>query len=959
VFYLNKKREGYDMNSALEPIKSIFDEKPLRGDVRFLGNLLGETILEQEGKRTFDIIEKIRFLTKEMRRKYVRDLKEELVSTIRSLSHEELYNVTRAFTMYFKLVNIAEQNHQIRRRHEYKFISSIIHSEEDYTQSLSNQLKEMGITFLEEGSIESLFKQLKDMGITLHKFTELLERMSIELVLTAHPTEVNRHIVLEKFRHISILMKELENPVLTPEERKKIEKEIRAEITSLWQTEEVPPYKISPLDEARNVLYYFKETIFDALPKVYEELEEQIKKHYGVEKFKVPNFLSFGSWVGGDRDGNPFVTHKVTYEVLRMQKKLALEKYVEEIKHIKRQLSSSAKIVPVDPELIKSVERDRELIPEEIDIKNPLEFYRIKLEYVHKKLLNTIAMNENKEANHGYYYSNKEEFLEDLYLVDASLRRNKGERLADSGLKKLIRLVELFGFHLAKLDIRQHSFLHFAAISEITERIRLINYRDMNEEDRMDWLSKEIPNMRPLIPPWITLSEETREVLETLRWVKRSLDEISPEVIDTYIVSMTHRASDILEVLLLAKETGLYFEDKDRIISKLNIVPLFETIDDLRRAYEIMRELYSNPVYAKHLAARGNISEIMIGYSDSSKDGGLLCASWEIYKAQRALKRVADEFGIRQKLFHGRGGTVSRGGGPKNRAILAQPPGTVDGLIKITEQGEVIYSNYSLPEIAEYNFELVTSAVILASLKEEEVKPLWEEVMEEVSENARQIWRNLVYEDPDFYTYFKQATPISMIEQMHIGSRPAKRKKSERIEDLRAIPWVFSWTQNRHLLPGIYSVGLALDRFIGKNQENNLKILQEMYRSWRFFRNFIDNVQMNLAKADMWIALEYSFLVKPREIGKRIFQQIRNEYKLTEEIVLKITEQKRILDNDPFLQKSIELRNPYIDSLSYVQVGLLKKLSKDDFIEGEEKSKLIENLKLSINGIAAGMKNTG
>lgn len=921
---------------SIEP--TIDKEKPLRRDVRFLGNLLGETLIEQEGRRIFDIVEKMRFLTKEMRRDYVRDLKEELVSAIRNLSHEELYNVTRAFTMYFKLVNIAEHNHQIRRRHEYKFIP-------DITSSI-------------EGSMEGVFNQLKEMGVNFDRFHELVKRMSIELVFTAHPTEVNRHIVLEKFRHISILMKELENPVLNSDEREKIEKEIHAEIASLWQTEEVPPYKISPLDEARSVLYYFKETIFDALTEMYEELENQIKRHYGVEKIKVPNFLSFGSWVGGDRDGNPYVTHKVTYEVLRMQKSIALEKYIEEINHIKRQLSSSAKIVPVNPGLIESVERDKELIPDEIDIKNPLEFYRIKLEYIHKKLINTIALNEDKEVTHGCHYTSKEELLNDLHLIDKSLRENRGERLANSGLKKLTRHVELFGFHLAKLDIRQHSSLHFVAISEITERIKLINYRDMSEDERFNWLSKEIDSLRPLIPRWITLSEETTEVLETLRWVKRFLEEISKDAIDTYIVSMTETASDVLEVLLLAKETGLYFADKNDIISRLNIVPLFETIDDFRRAPEIMRRLYSNPVYARHLVGRGNISEIMIGYSDSSKDGGLLCASWESYKAQRALKRVSDEFGIKQKLFHGRGGTVSRGGGPTNQAILARPPGTVDGLIKITEQGEVIYSNYSLPEIAEHNFELITSAVILASLREQEIKPEWEEVMEEVSENARLIWRALVYEEPDFYAYFRQATPISMIEQMHIGSRPAKRRQSERIEDLRAIPWVFSWTQNRHLIPGGYSVGSALDGFIRKNPDKNLKVLKDMYRNWGFFKSLIDNVQMTTAKADMWIALEYSFLVKPKELGKRIFQQIRNEYKLTEEMILKITEQERILDNNPFLQRSIELRDPYVDSLSYIQVGLLRRLSKGDFREGEE-SRLIENLKLSINGIAAGMKNTG
>jgi phosphoenolpyruvate carboxylase len=577
---------------------------------------------------------------------------------------------------------------------------------------------------------------------------------------------------------------------------------------------------------------------------------------------------------------------------------------------------------------------------------------------MHKKLINTIFANENRDSDRGYYYSYKEELLDDLYLIDKSLRENKGEHLAESGLKRLIRQVEIFGFHLAKLDIRQHSGVHSEAISEITERINLIKYKDMDEDTRLIWLSREIENIRPLVPQWIALSEETTEVLKTLKCVKHSLEEISSEAIDTYVVSMTENASDILEVLLLAKEAGLYIRDKSNIISLINIVPLFETINDFRRAPEIMRKLYSNPIHAEHLKARGNISEIMIGYSDSNKDGGLLCASWESYKAQRALKKVADGFKIRQKIFHGRGGTVSRGGGPTNQAILARAPGTVDGLIKITEQGEVIYSNYSLPEIAKNNLELITSAVIIVSLNEEEIKPYWEEVMEEISENARQIWRALVYEDPDFYTYFEQSTPITMISEMHIGSRPSRRKQSKSIEDLRAIPWVFSWTQNRHLITGVYSVGSALDTFIKKNPDRNIEVLRDMYVSWKFFRSFIDNVQMTTAKADMWIALEYSFLVKPRGIGKRIFQRIRDEYRLTEEVILKITEQERVLDNNPFLQKTIELRDPYIDPLSYIQVGLLRRLSKGD-LTGDERSRLIENLKLTINGIAAGMKSTG
>lgn len=915
---------------------NIDREKPLRNDVRFLGNILGKVIIEQEGKRVFDIEEKIRALTKEMRSNYMRSQMEELVSTIRDLSDDDLYKISRAFTTYFKLVNIAEQNHRIRRRREYKYVSDIKDSE--------------------EGSVESLFKTLGERGVSYEDFRQLLEKMSVELVLTAHPTEVNRHIVLEKFRHISSLLEKLQNPILSGEERKVIEKEIYTEVTALWQTEEVPSYKLTPLDEARNAHYYFKETIFEALTNIYLEFEEKIKGHYGVAEIKLPPFLRFGSWVGGDRDGNPFVTHNITLEVLRMQKALALERYLEQIKRLKRQLSPSSKLVHVSSELIDSIERDKELLPEDTEIKNPDECYRIKLSYIERKLLGTLESVSGKSEF--YCYSDKEQLISDLEIIDRSLRENKGKRLADSTLKKLIRQVSVFGFHLAKLDIRQNSLVHRRAIGEIAERLKIVNYKELSEEEKFKWLTSEIDNPRPLVPGWLDLSPETIELLKTFQTIKESLEEINPSCIDTYVISMTSSASNVLEVLLLAKEVGLYINDKGNITSRLNIVPLFETIDDFKNASEIMRVLYESSVYRNHLRARDNISEIMIGYSDSGKDGGHLCASWEIHKAQRTLKKLADEFGFKNKFFHGRGGTVSRGGGPTNQAILARPSGTVDGVIKITEQGEVVYSNYSLPEIAEDNLELVLSSVILTSFSEEEINPEWEAVMEEVSAYARARWKNLVYEDPDFYSYFEQATPISVIQQMGIGSRPARREQSDRIEDLRAIPWVFSWTQNRHLLTGFYSVGSALDEFIKNDPEKNLGLLQNMYKEWRFFRSHIDNIQMTLSRADMWIALEYSFLVTPREVGKRIFDKVRQEYKLTEEIVLKITRQNKILDNNPFLQKSIELRNPYIDSLSYIQVGLLRRLAKGG-ITDKDRQALMDIIKLSINGISAGLKNTG
>ncbi|HML95732.1 MAG TPA: phosphoenolpyruvate carboxylase [Thermodesulfobacteriota bacterium] len=914
--------------------ETIDKEKPLRNDVRFLGNILGWVLIGQEGREIFDIEEKIRALTKEMRTSYHKSQKDELVATIRSLSDEDLYKVTRAFTIYFKLVNIAEQIHRIRRRREYKYISDVKDSS--------------------EGSIESLFAVLKERGVPYDKFKPLVDSLSIDLVLTAHPTEVNRHIVLEKFRYISSLLAELGSVRLDEEGRKAVEDEIHAELIGLWQTEEVPPFKKTPLDEARNIHYYFRETIFDALLRVYDEFEKKIEESYGVPDVHLPSFLRFGSWVGGDRDGNPFVTHEITREVLEMQKAMAVEKHLEKLWRLKRQLSSSVKIVPVSRELRRAVTPEMKRMAGERGIHNPDEYYRIFLEHVEMRLAAVISDREGPVRP----YVLCEEFLSDLYMIDRSLRGNKGGRLADSTLKMLIRQAEVFGFHMARLDIRQNSAVHTAALTEITERLGLANYGGMTDDKKFEWLTREIKNPRPLVPDWLPLSPETDELLLTFRTMRECLDEVSPDCINTYVISMTRSAANILEVLLFLKEAGLYRSDGGKVTSAINIVPLFETIDDFRAAPGVMRRLFSEPVYREHIKARGNYSEIMIGYSDSGKDGGIFCAGWEIHKAQRLLKSIADEFGIRNRFFHGRGGTVSRGGGPTNQAILARPAGTVDGAIKITEQGEVIYSNYSLPEIAEDNLELVLSSVVLTSLNNEDVNPLWEDVMDEIAVEARSAWRGLVYDDPDFYTYFRQSTPISIIQQMGIGSRPARRSRSKSIEELRAIPWVFSWTQNRHLITGFYSVGTALKKFIDKAPRKNLEILRDMYANWRFFRSHIDNIQMTLSRADMWIALEYSFLVRPREVGKRIFGRIKDEFDLTEETILRIAGEKRILDNNPFLQKSIELRNPYIDSLSYIQVGLLRRLLKGDFTPGE-KAALVDDLKLSINGISAGLKNTG
>ncbi len=642
-------------------------EKPLRNDVRFLGNILGTVIKEQEGVGIFDVEEKIRALTKEMRRRYQKSQKDDLVATIRSLSDNDLYKVTRAFTVYFKLVNIAEQIHRIRRRREYKYISDVRDSS--------------------EGSIDNLFEVLGKEGVSYGEFKALLDKMSIELVLTAHPTEVNRHIVLEKFRRISSHLGNMENPGLSADEKRDMEDEIHAELEGLWQTEEVPPYKITPLDEARNIHYYFREIIFGALVRIYEKFEKKIIENYGLKDARVPPFLKFGSWVGGDRDGNPFVTHEITREVLKIQKALALEKHIEKMERLKRQLSSSVKIIPASGEVASYVTKEVRELSEAHGLHNPEEYYRLMLEYMDGRLRAALDAVEGGGASGVPPYAGKDELLRDLYIIDRSLRENRGGHIADSILGKLIRQVEVFGFHMAKLDVRQNSAVHESAVNEITERLGLPPYGRMSGPEKLAWLTAEITNPRPLVPGWLPLSDETKELLLTFRTITECLDEISPECIDTYVISMTRSASNVMEVLLLAKEAGLYKPDMGAVTSRLGIVPLFETIEDFRNAPGIMTELFSNPVYREHIRARGDLSEIMIGYSDSGKDGGILSAGWEIHKAQTTLKDVSDSFGIRNKFFHGRGGTVSRGGGPTNQAILARPAGHGRGRDKDNRAG--------------------------------------------------------------------------------------------------------------------------------------------------------------------------------------------------------------------------------------------------------------------------------
>lgn len=914
----------------------------LRRDIRFLANILGEVLVHQGGEELLDIVEKIREMSKSMRASFDPDIYKEYISTIHALSPVFRHQVIRAFAIYFQLVNIAEQNHRIRRKRDYD--------------------RTAGET-IQPGSIESIIKELQLRDITPEEIQDILEGISLELVMTAHPTEATRKAVLDIHHRIAEQVMELDNPMLTYREREQLRTCLHGEILALWQTDELRDRKPTVIDEVRNGLYYFDETLFDVLPDVYAELERCLERYYPDQNWHVPTFLRFGSWIGGDRDGNPSVTADVTAETLIMHRAMALQKYEEVLREALRHMSFNSSIVKITPELLASIESDREVM--ELDLEDPWrnmqEPYRIKLTYMLEKVQNTGNPNFHNPAAR---YGTPGDFIEDLKIVDHSLRSHYAEQVADRFIRKLIRQVELFGFHMSTLDIRQHSKEHENAITEMFRIIGLTdNYAELSEDEKVKLLTEVLNDPRPISSPYFNYTDSTAECLNVYRTVQSAQKEFGPGCIRSYLISMTQSASDLMEVLVFCKEVGLYVRDKDgRLVSTLQPVPLFETIDDLHDAPEIMSKLFAIPAYRDALASTNHLQEIMLGYSDSNKDGGVLTANWELRLALKQLTEVAREYQVKLKFFHGRGGALGRGGMPLNRSILAQPPETIGGGIKITEQGEVLSQRYAMKGIAYRSLEQATWALLTAAVMSKHPQSdiqehKYETIMAGISEKSLEKYQSLVFEDPDFLTFFKESTPLPEIGELNIGSRPSKRKNSDRFEDLRAIPWVFAWTQSRYLFPAWYAAGSGLNSYY-KGRPENLKQLQKMYAKWSFFRTAIDSLQMALAKADLTIAREYGKMVRSKEVADRIFKEIRDEYKLTSELILLITGQKEILDNVPILQESIRLRNPYVDPMSYMQVQLLTELRSQRDL-GQEDEALIREVLLTINGIAAGLRNTG
>ncbi len=942
------------------------------------------------------------------------------LALVEKLELNEAIRAARAFALYFQIINIVEQHYEqrdqqqlYRSAQESRLTTEVQEGYWATTQSLvetphsSNSLESDGTNSapIESGSsnrrvtgtFQWLFPRLQSLNVPAQHVQQLLDQLEVWLVFTAHPTEIVRHTIRDKQRRISTILGELDrldtNPHVSADswEAKSWRDRLTEEIRLWWRTDELHQFKPTVLDEVDYTLHYFEEVLFDAVPNLYLRLQQSLQTSFPEMRLPKYDFCRFGSWVGSDRDGNPSVTPQVTWQTACYQRKLVLAKYLQSIERLTDLLSLSLHWSDVLPDLLESLEADRIKLPEVYDkfaIRYRQEPYRLKLAYMEKRLENTRDRNqilfdgdwqqpENTEWDLHSYYRSGEEFLEELRLIQRNLHETG---LSCRDLEHLICQVEIFGFTLTHLDIRQESTRHSDTVAEIVEYLRILpkSYNAMSEAERVTFLCQEIQTRRPLIPRELPFSDKTKEAIETFRMVRAIQREFGNRICKSYVISMSHELSDLLEVMLFAKEAGLY--DPTNNTTTIQAVPLFETVEDLQKATAVMTELFELPFYRQMLSGGPDateaemrsipVQEVMLGYSDSNKDSGFLSSNWEIHKAQQALQRVAHNYGVELRIFHGRGGSVGRGGGPAYEAILAQPGESMRGRIKITEQGEVLASKYSLPELALYNLETATTAVIQGSLlgtKFDDIQA-WHTLMEELAARSRTHYRQLVYEQPDFIDFFHQVTPIEEISQLQISSRPARRGGKKDLESLRAIPWVFSWTQSRFLLPAWYGVGTALQEFLDERPEN-LRLMRYFYAKWPFFKMVISKVEMTLAKVDLQIAQHYVQQLSPevdRERFDRLFETIAAEYHTTRTVVLIITGHQKLLDGDKELQRSVQLRNGTIVPLGFLQVSLLKRLRqhKSSTASGMVRSRyskgeLLRGALLTINGIAAGMRNTG
>jgi phosphoenolpyruvate carboxylase len=925
------------------------DEKaaPLKRDVRSLGRLLGEVLKEQAGESVFRTEEELRRLTSS-RREAERagdagaqeSLMREAESLVGGVSLAEAYQLTKAFAIYFELTNLAETNHRKRRR----------------------RAAEVNNAEPQAGTFRGTLRRVRDAGVEFEGALELLRRVEVVPVFTAHPTQVARRTVLFKRGRIAAELESLDWLPLSDRRAREAASRIAAEVTALWQTDEVRRRPPTVRDEIKMGLDYYHACLLRALPGVYEEMADAFRETYGREvgASELPRVVRFGSWIGGDRDGNPFVTPACTRDALGMARSLVLDFYVTAAEELHERLSASTKQARASDALTAALGEYERTLPRAQDAKGPRsaeEVYRRFLAFVLRRLRATRGARDKdgqQDRADGESYADAEEFAEDLRLVRASLVEGRGARVARQLLDPLLRQVDTFGFHLHTLDVRQHARVHALAVEELArgasivdEGVAVGNGTGEGGEGNREGEGR----VQPAAP-----SSETAAALEGLRAVAELKREFPPESIRSHVISGARGASDVLRLVWLAEACGVRVAaDDSKGDPGLMPVPLFESIEDLRNCAGVCRALWRSSEYAPYLDSWGRRQEVMLGYSDSNKDGGMLTSTWEIFKAHRALHEVANECGVSLQLFHGRGGTVGRGGGPTHHSIVAQPAGAFQGSLKITEQGEVMDWKYAEPVLAERNLELMVAASLEALARPGGVErgEGWEEAVEWMSRAAFEFYRRRIADDPEVLAYFEEATPVLEFDLAKIGSRPARRSERRGLEDLRAIPWVFGWMQSRHVLPGWFGVGHAVEKFAAE-REGGERLLGEMMEGFPLFSNLIGDVEIGMAKADLSIARRYASLVEDESLRERVYSMIEEEFERTRRAVLRVSRQTQLLERNPVLARSIELRNPYVDPMSLVQIELLRRKRA-----GDDSEELDYALAATINGISSGLRNTG